>query len=221
MAVIKAVLLDAGGVLFNNVTEESAFFPLLARRHGASEARMREYVDRHDAEYETDTRHVHDVLADALVAAGALPDVPIDRAWIDRLYLSSAIRYEDAFAEVERLRRVAPAVTVALANNEAAHWDHLKDGRHGHLRLFDVVASSWRVGAVKPTAEYFDRVLTACGCVASEALFLDDNPTVVQAAQRLGIRATWLSGPCALGPALRDVPALATTGADRHDREEV
>lgn len=203
MGVTKALLVDAGGVLYTNVSEESEFFSGLANQCRADEARLRDYMETHDAEYETGNRHVHDVIFDALAASNASSMPTPD--WLDQFYLSCAERYVVAFDALRQLRADRPGILLVLANNEAEHWDRLKDGRHGHLALFDVIGSSWHVGSVKPSAAYFERVLAACGCAVDEVLFVDDNPAVVDAARRIGVRSILLLKPGELGSVLTHV----------------
>jgi putative hydrolase of the HAD superfamily len=193
--------MDAGGLLFNNVTEETEFLPALARRHGADSSELRRQLDRRDSGYETGTRHVHEVLADCLTAAGAKAN-GLEQEWADALYLESVRAYEAAFEALRQLRSERPDLVLALANNEAEHWDQLKNARYGHLALFDIVGSSWRLGAVKPGPEYFDRLLAACGCVPAEAVLVDDNPGNVDGARRFGMASVHITGPAELPAAL-------------------
>lgn len=190
----RALLVDAGGVLFNNVTEDTDFVARLAARHDVDPAALRREIDLRDAQYETDSRHVHDVLADSLRAAGArrggrdrgLPDGD----WVDAAYRAGLRAHTVVFDFLRDLRARSPRPTIALANNEARHWDKVKDEVFGHLALFDVIGSSWRLGAVKPEDEYFARLCDACGCAPEDALLVDDNRSVIDAAARFGIR-TW------------------------------
>lgn len=59
-----------------------------------------------------------------------------------------------------------------------------------HLEpLFDAIIISSEVGAIKPELEIFRIALERLGSQADEAIFIDDNPTYVQAAEQLGISA--------------------------------
>ncbi|WP_405590391.1 HAD family hydrolase [Streptomyces sp. NBC_01190] len=99
------------------------------------------------------------------------------------------------------MRRHRPDLLLVLANNEAARWDAVKERAHGHLALFDVVASSWRVGQVKPTPAFFAAVARHCGRPLDDAVMVDDNPEVIAAARQQG-----------LGVLLADTPAALAAG---------
>lgn len=199
---IRVLLLDAGGVLFSNVIEESGFLAILARRYDVQVAGLAARIEMRDSEYETGERHVHDVLRDCVAEAGGRNLSDWDPDWLDQLYLACVQAHHETFGALVALRRQRPALLVALANNEAAHWESLRDRRFGHLRLFDIIGSSWRVGAVKPRADYFSRVLGACGCAPSEAVLLDDNPEVIAAAAAFGLGTRLVSHPLQASAAL-------------------
>jgi putative hydrolase of the HAD superfamily len=202
---MRAILVDAGGVLFDNVTESSDFMADVARTHGVDPRAVLAHVERLDADYETNRRSVHAVLAEGLERAGS--HTSYDAAAVDRLYMASVVAHPPVFAELRRLRR-RDDVVLALANNEAERWDRLKDEAFGHLGLFDVVGSSWRLGYVKPSPEYFTRLLAACDCAPQEALLLDDNPAVVAGARAVGVPAVLVAGP------VEAAAALAVTATD-------
>lgn len=233
---IRALLVDAGGVLFNNVTEETDFVRSLASHHGADPSLLRREIDRQDYDYEVDARHVYDVLSDCLAKAGAKASI-IDRTWTDRLYLSCVWEHRIVFDCLRRLHDSNPGLILVLANNEASHFDRLKDGRFGHFGFFEVIGSSWRLEAVKPSSEYFSRLLDACACEPHEALLVDDNPEVIAAATSIGILTMYVTNPTAIPGDLnslhadlfsglsrtrarvigRDLPKMKTTCRKKHD----
>ncbi|MFH8991305.1 HAD family hydrolase [Streptomyces sp. NPDC017940] len=197
-----ALLVDAGGILFNNVTEESGFLPELAERYGADADRLRAELDLRDAAYETNARSVFDVLRDALTAAGAPRSTDLDRERITALYLAGVRAHRPVFDALERLRAEHPGLVLALANNEAEAWDRAKNAEFGHFGYFDVLASSWKLRAVKPTSVYLERLLDACGCSRAQAVFVDDNPDVVSAVRDFGLAAVHLTDPARFATAV-------------------
>lgn len=196
---MRAVLVDAGGVLFNNVTESSDFFDVLAKMHHVDANVVLEHVDRFDADYETDHRDVHDVLAEGLIHAGST--VSYSRPAVDDLYVGAVIAYAPVFVALRRLKKQSDMV-LALANNEARRWDELKDEAFGHLSLFDIIGSSWRLGQVKPTEEYFTRLLAQCSCDPDDAVLIDDNVQVVTAAREFGLSAVFVTDALSAARAL-------------------
>ncbi|MFD7101551.1 HAD family hydrolase [Streptomyces celluloflavus] len=212
------ILMDAGGVLFNNVTEETDFLDRLAARHGADTQRLRGEIDARDAAYETGRAHVHDVLRDALAAAGAPAGVAVDARWLDDLYRDCLAVHPGAFTAIDGIRRHRPDILLVLTNNEAAHWDRVKDDRYGHLGRFDVVASSWQVGEVKPTGEFFEAVARRCGRPLDDAVLLDDNPDVLAEARHHGLRTLHVESPATLPEAVARLLDFPATAADTKGR---
>ncbi|MEU5271610.1 HAD family hydrolase [Streptomyces hygroscopicus] len=200
---INALLVDAGGVLFNNVAEETSFVPAIARRYAVDERRLLAGLLASAHVYERGAGHVHEVLRALLDEAGSPRTDAFDGDWVDRLYADSVRCYDANVAELAEVRRAHPELTVVLANNEAEHWDHLKNARYGHYRLFGRLCSSWRVGQVKPSAEYFAATLDRCRTEPREALMVDDRAAVIAAARDLGMRTLHISSPAVLRARLR------------------
>lgn len=206
---IRALLVDAGGVLFNNINEETSFLPDIARRYGVDESRLLGAVLSSAHAYESGACHAHDVLRGLLEEAGspfadAADGEWFDGQWVDRLYAAHVRCYHSNVVELAEVARARPELALVLANNEAEHWDHLKNRRHDHYRLFDHLCSSWRVGQVKPSAEYFAETLVRCGVDPHEALMIDDRTTVIAVARDLGMRTLHVSSPEVLRSHLRE-----------------
>lgn len=72
-----------------------------------------------------------------------------------------------------------------------AHTDELLPilDRHGLRQYFDELVISSETGLAKPDAGIFVHALQKLGLSAHEAVFIDDNPANVAAAERLGIRS--------------------------------
>ncbi|RKT57784.1 putative hydrolase of the HAD superfamily [Saccharothrix australiensis] len=194
--------MDAGGVFFSNVNEETPFLTSIAERYEADPVVFQAEVAGRQHEYESDERTAHEVLADCLLAAGGALPLGLDEQWADELYLSCVSGYGETFAQVERVRREHPRLRLALANNEAAHWDRLKNDKHGHFDLFEVLCSSWVVGEVKPSKAYFDRALERCGGERGRSVLIDDRPAVVAAAEANGLHSVLLEHPSGIHAAL-------------------
>lgn len=192
---IKTLLIDAGGVLFNNILEETYFVGELARQYAADPDRLLANLKSSAHRYESGAGHVHTVLRDTLIAAGAVRAHEFDADWADRLYLSSLRCYDDNVAALAEVGWAYPGLTLVLANNEAEHWDELKNTGFGHYQHFDRLCSSWRMGQVKPSAAYFATVLDHCGAQARESLMIDDRAAVIEVARALGMRTLHIRTP--------------------------
>ncbi|WP_445397668.1 HAD family hydrolase [Streptomyces sp. LE64] len=200
---IRVLLVDAGGILFNNINEETSFLPDIARRYAVDESRLLAAVLSSAHAYESGACDAHDVLRGLLEEAGSPVVESYDDEWVDRLYASHVRCYGSNVVALNEVSRDRPELTLVLANNEAEQWDHLKDRHHGHYELFDHLCSSWRVGQVKPSAEYFAEALGRCGADPHEALMVDDRATVVAAARNLGMPTLHITSPEELRTRLR------------------
>jgi putative hydrolase of the HAD superfamily len=186
----RVLLVDAGGVLFNNVIEDSSFLAKVAATCNADADMLRRLYEADDERFETNRVGVDDVLRTCLTALGVTTLNARDFRAIDRLYLESVQPNVSLFAFLRDVRVMG--LTLVLANNEAKRWEQLKHQAFRHLDLFDVVASSWRVGAVKPAAGYFaclDDLLYPTQ--RSRWRLLDDKLANVSGAHAAGIAATW------------------------------
>jgi len=103
-------------------------------------------------------------------------------------------------ARVRELR--AAGLPIALVTNNVAEFG---DGWRALVpvdELFDVVIASSAVGLRKPDPRIFELALDRLGNVAPEqALFLDDYPANIAAAERLGMRGLTVTAD--IGAALR------------------
>lgn len=77
---------------------------------------------------------------------------------------------------------------LALLSNSAGSVRRLLK-EHDLEQYFDEVIISSEVGMVKPSPEIFKLTLDRLGATAPEAIFIDDNLSHVQAADKLGIKS--------------------------------
>lgn len=136
----------------------------------------------------------------------------VDEAgWCARFFLPGSglaldlARLKDEFARGYRfvegmddlLRDAAAAMPVHILSNYPCWYDEVR-------RLFDLDRyvtghhPSYEVGARKPAADYFQRVLARTGLAPHELLFVDDVPANVAAARELGIPAVTFESAAAL-----------------------
>ncbi|GGR77605.1 hypothetical protein GCM10010269_16090 [Streptomyces humidus] len=207
---IRTLFVDAGGVLYNNVNEETDFLDRVAERYDVDRARLARRVEEAAPRYESGASHVHEVIA-RLVTDGRRPMVrtPAEERWLNRTYLDCVRPHPGSFRALRELRAERPEVTLVLTNNEAEHWDRLKDAAYGHFGLFHALCSSWRTGRVKPAASFFTEALSACRARAAETLLVDDRATVLRVGAGLGLRTLHVTAPEVLAERLHgEVRAL-------------
>ena len=100
------------------------------------------------------------------------------------------------------LSQISETCSVALlSNTNSIHW-HMVDPDGLFRRLFDHVFLSFEVGYAKPHRDIFDHLLNTVPDNPGDILFLDDTAENVEAAVKLGIRATQISGPDGIEKAL-------------------
>ncbi|MER6801700.1 MULTISPECIES: HAD family hydrolase [Streptomyces] len=205
--VIRTLFVDAGGVLYNNINEETDFLAQVARRYGRDEAETTRHAMASARVYESGRKHVHQVFQQLV---GGLPWTGrgiLDTRWLDRMYMARVRAYEDNFRVLREVREEQPDLTFVLTNNEAEHWDRLKDEAHGHFGMFDLLCSSWRIRRVKPAGAFFTEALRRARANAEETLLVDDRLPVLRAGAALGLQTLHVSTPDVLadrlGPLLR------------------
>jgi epoxide hydrolase-like predicted phosphatase len=133
-----------------------------------------------------------------LDAREALAELARGRGFdVDPLSLLIGQRPEDdqRDAVVERARRVrATGVATACVTNNVAEFGEAWRAMIPVDELFDVIVDSCQAGVRKPDARMFELALAELSVPAERAAFLDDHPSNVAAAARLGIRSI-LVGP--------------------------
>jgi putative hydrolase of the HAD superfamily len=80
-------------------------------------------------------------------------------------------------------------VTVCLATNQQAHRANFMTTTLGYANHFDHLLYSCELGHSKPSAEYFSSALARVMIDPAQALFVDDHEMNVSAARDCGLRA--------------------------------
>lgn len=106
--------------------------------------------------------------------------------------LASWSAYDDTMLELLGAWAAAGRRLALLSNIPLELADRV-DGRPW-LRHFEVVGFSCRIGAVKPDAAAFDRVLRALDLPPERVLFTDDTQVNIDAADALGLRTHRFTG---------------------------
>ena len=124
----------------------------------------------------------------------------------NRALTSEPIVPEEILAQLARRFRLA-----VLSNTDPLHVAHL-EVHFPLLRHFPKRIYSCSVGACKPDRLIYQEALRACGVRADEALYIDDIPAYVEAAQRLGMAGIVFESPTQLEQELA-ARGLLTPGA--------
>ncbi|MGW7695132.1 HAD family hydrolase [Streptomyces asiaticus] len=202
---IRTLFVDAGGVLYNNINEETDFLARVADRYGLDREELARRATASARVYEAGRKHVHHVFQQLLGVRSRPDGRTLDTAWLDRTYMDSVRSYAGNFAALREIREERPDLTMVLTNNEGEHWDRLKDQRYGHFAMFDVLCSSWRIHRVKPARSFFAKALRRCRAVAEETLLVDDRGPVLRAGAALGLHTLHVSTPDVLAGRLRSL----------------
>lgn len=189
MPSVQAVLFDFGGVFM-----ESPFAAVRAfgARQGIAPDRALELIF---GAYDSDTDHPWHRLErgelSLLDAREAILDLGAPEHRIDLFEALGSLRNTSIRPDVTQLARDARArgVKTAIVTNNVREFG---DGWRAMLpvdELFDVVVDSAHVGVRKPDPRIFRLALERLGGTTPEqAVFLDDFPGNIVAAERLGIR---------------------------------
>jgi len=119
----------------------------------------------------------------------------------------------DEFQQAERLddatvaliKKIRQHYKVGLISNAESAFIRDLFTRHQLDELFDFVVVSSEVGHIKPSPEIFHIALEKAGVSPQEAIFTDDNPKNVAAAQALGIQAVVFKSARQLATDLRSL----------------
>lgn len=91
-----------------------------------------------------------------------------------------------------------------LSNTNAIHFEMIQL-KYPLLRHFDDFVLSYKVGAMKPSAQIYDAAVAKAQCRPEECFFTDDVMAYVEGAQAKGIQAVQFQGFEALQSAMADL----------------
>lgn len=100
--------------------------------------------------------------------------------------------YDDVMQTVQAIRSSGIRCHIA-SNQQALRAKHMSEGLNYRFQ-FDCEFYSCFVGAAKPQARFFERVVACLGCEASAVLFLDDRAENVEGARQAGLNAAIFYG---------------------------
>ena len=99
-----------------------------------------------------------------------------------------------------------------LSNMPAPYAEHLERS-HAFMAWFESGVFSSRLNLSKPDPRIYEQALAQFGIAAADALFIDDHPANIRAAEQLGLPALLFTTPDQLALDLRQ-RGLRTTPAD-------
>jgi putative hydrolase of the HAD superfamily len=100
--------------------------------------------------------------------------------------------HHEVMQVVQAVRRSGIPCHIA-SNQQSSRARHMSEGLN-YRSLFDAEFYSCVVGAAKPKAGYFQKVVAKLGCPAGSVLFFDDRLENVKAAQQEGLAAALFYG---------------------------
>jgi len=180
---IKAIIFDFGGV-FDQQHEALAGFQDAAARYAISSEAFYDLLYSGDAWQQAKLGAMtgRAYWRTIMLSLGHDPGEDVDafrRALFQGHVLDNAV--------VELARRLARRMPLALLSNATDELEALLQEQFGIRHLFAVVVNSARVGVAKPDPRAYRLALDGLGVAAHEALFIDDKPRNIRAAEALGI----------------------------------
>lgn len=180
---IRALVFDFDGLVFDSETHEYAVIRDIFREHGA-ELPLEVWgtcVGTHSGAFDA-----HAYLEECVGR-------PLDRDAIARLRRErffARIEREGALAGVEACLEAARAMglRIGLASSSRREWVLGQLSRLGLLPCFEAVRAADDVEHVKPDPELYLSVLDALGVAPAEAVAFEDSPNGALAARRAGMR---------------------------------
>jgi putative hydrolase of the HAD superfamily len=210
---IKAVLLDLDGTLFDRDTAVCALFEQQHQQFGAELGGItREaFVERLlvlDEHGHADKRNVYLQLARELGLSDAVGERLLANFRV--IYTRFGAPFPDVLATLSELRR--RGLALAVVSNGRVDTQQAKLERLGLMPFLDAVLISEGEGVRKPDVKIFARALERLGVAAGAAWHVGDHPVAdVAGAHAAGLTAVWRYVPYWPEPATRDhtIHALA------------
>lgn len=180
---IKAVIFDFGGV-FDSRHESLAGFTDAARRYGIDPQAFYDRLYSGDAWKEAKVGMIsgRDYWRRIMAELGHAAEDDV-AAFRQALFAGHTLDGA-VVALAERLHGRFP---LGLLSNATDELEGLLEEQYGIHHLFDVVVNSARAKVAKPDPRAYQLVLDGLGVAPGAALFIDDKPRNIGAAEALGI----------------------------------
>lgn len=200
---VTTVVCDLGGVVLRTDTDRIRHAWARRSRLATAEV-LAAYPDRVYEAFERDEVDERRYLAhirDQLALDGSDEELAAD---FNELFLG----VEPAVIDLLAAARRRGLLVAALSNTNRIHQRVWSDRYAEQLQVFHAVHCSHELGARKPEAAAYRRVLAAHGVAPSQACFIDDAPAYVAAARRLGLHGLYYRDPPRLARQLADLGVL-------------
>lgn len=195
----KGIIFDFGGV-FNNAHETLAGFAGAARRFGHEPQALYDLFYSGPAWQAAKLgRMTSDAYWRQMMAELGLDPAGDVSAFRADLFEGEQLNPE-VVAIAERLSRRYP---LALLSNATDELEQLLAEQFGIQHLFQVVVNSATAGVAKPDSQAYRLALEGLRLEPAEALFIDDKPRNIVAAEALGIPSICFTDAPALEAELR------------------
>jgi len=192
MTPLRALILDFGGVLARH--QPSELVQRMASIAGAPVGAFTDAYWAHRNEYDLrgDPRRYWDrVLRDAAGLDGAAREAL--RPGLIAVDQESWAQYREELWELTTRFRAAGGRTAMLSNCGPEVFARVRADRD-LARTFDATVISWEVGFLKPDPAIYRLTLERLDVPAPAALFVDDRPENVTAAEALGMQVLHFAG---------------------------
>lgn len=197
---VKGIIFDFGGV-FNNAHETMAGFATATERFGHSPQALYDLFYSGPAWQAAKVGRMTSAAywREMMSALGLSPAVDVHTFRAD-LFMGEQINQE-VVAIAEQLHQRYP---LALLSNAMDDLEGLLEYTFRLRHLFRVVINSATVGVAKPEPAAYWLALDGLGLQPAEALFIDDKPRNIVAAEQLGIPSLLFTSAPALAADLRE-----------------
>ncbi len=197
---VKGIIFDFGGV-FNNAHESMAGFASAAARFGHSPQALYDLFYNGPAWQAAKIGRMTSAAywREMMSALGLAPADDVHTFRTD-LFVGEQINQE-VVAIAEELHERYP---LALLSNALDDLEWLLEHTFRLHHLFRVIINSATVGVAKPDPAAYQLALDGLGLQPAEALFIDDKPRNIAAAEQLGIPSLLFTNAPALAAELRE-----------------
>jgi putative hydrolase of the HAD superfamily len=184
-----SIWLDAGGVLFDNVLEETPFIAELAQQWGLDPSWLHGHYADAQPQLEVGRLTLRELWRGLGGASRAAGDVTAATAHYRRHLRPRGDGW--AFARWA----ASLGCPLVLANNEIREWDETREALFPSAACFQRKFTSWALGVAKPAVAFYAHCLGQTASRPERTLYFDDDAECVAAARSLGIVAHVWAGP--------------------------